>query len=161
MAVSSMTQSNYFFFFIPVHLFHPSFFILMNNNRIIAWQENEAIKYDHETGQAIGRFVGHTKRVKKGTITFNKDVFFSSSKDSTVRLWDVHNMAKISTISGHSKGIILLFLLSLIRISLSSSFPFLSSYFPFLFLLFSFSFRLLFAFVFFLFLFFFFYSYSL
>lgn len=77
---------------------------LFHDSRIITWQEN-AVSWDLETSQIVGTFSGHLKGVKYCSISVPKNILFTASRDTTVRLWDAHNQIKISTLQGHSAAV--------------------------------------------------------
>jgi WD40 repeat protein len=77
---------------------------IFSKNSFISWYEH-ATHWDETTNQAIGTFTGHLQRVKSCTLCPTKSILYTASRDSTVRLWDLHNQSKITSINGHARAV--------------------------------------------------------
>eukprot|EP00026_Physarum_polycephalum_P001801 Phypoly_transcript_01804.p1 GENE.Phypoly_transcript_01804~~Phypoly_transcript_01804.p1 ORF type:complete len:912 (-),score=138.37 Phypoly_transcript_01804:33-2768(-) len=75
------------------------------NNSIISWYEQDVIHWDETTSQRVATFTGHLQRVKACAYSSSKSILYTASRDTTVRLWDLHNRSKIGTIDGHTRSV--------------------------------------------------------
>lgn len=74
------------------------------DTRMISWYENASC-FDQTTQQTVRSFTGHQQRIKQCALCPDKSILFTASRDTTVRLWDVHSQVKIATIQGHTRAV--------------------------------------------------------
>jgi len=64
----------------------------IDNTKIVTGSENNLVVYDINAAAVVSKFDGHKGAVSKVVYHTNKDVVFSASEDSTVRVWSLEGI---------------------------------------------------------------------
>jgi len=76
----------------------------LDNTKIVTGSESNVVVYDTNAAAVVSKFDGHKGAVSKVVYHTSKDVVFSASEDSTVRVWSLEGGAG-TTIKAHKAAV--------------------------------------------------------